>query len=225
MRHIIAGNGEVGAALSSVIGGKIHDPVKKLIARGHCDVLHVCFPYCASFISNVKKYQRQFKAKLTIIHSTVPIGTSRKCNAVHSPIRGVHPYLETGIRTFVKFFGGEPKDAYRAAGIFDKLRIKTFVTDKAENTEALKLWDTTQYGYMILLNRKIKKWCDKNSVDFNIVYTLANETYNNGYAGLGRPEVARSYLKHIPGLIGGHCVRQNAVLLDKKIAVEFEKSR
>jgi UDP-N-acetyl-D-mannosaminuronate dehydrogenase len=223
MKHIIAGNGEVGGALFSVIGGVIHDPLKNFIVHGKCDVLHVCFPYSRLFIKTVKEYQKRFESGLTIIHSTVPIGTSRKCNAVHSPIRGVHPYLESGIRLFVKFFGGTR--ASEAAAIFSELNIKTHITSKPETTEALKLWDTTQYGYMILLNRKIKKWCDKNNVDFDIIYTEANKTYNDGYSKLGRPEVMRPFLHHMPGLIGGHCVRQNAHLLDKKIAVKFEESR
>lgn len=222
-KSIIIGAGEVGSSLREVIGGDLHDPQKELYAFGYCDFLHICFPYHDNFVNNVMDYQNKFSAGLTIIHSTVPIGTSRKCCAIHSPIRGVHPHLAEGIRTFVKFFGGTR--AREAADYFEQFDIETITTENAEDTEAMKLWDTTQYGLMILINRHIKKWCDENKVDFNIVYTWANQTYNSGYNELGRPEVARPYLKYTEGPIGGHCVRQNAHLLDKHIAQMLEESR
>ena len=38
-----------------------------------------------------------------------------------------------------------------------ELGIKTEITAKSENTEAMKLWDTTQYGAMIMLNKELQK--------------------------------------------------------------------
>jgi len=241
MRHIILGFGEVGKALQKVLKCNAHDPniigvrpdditgenfpfywVEGDYSDEKFDVMHVSFPYFDGFVEEVSKYQQRFQPSLTIIHSSVPIGTSAKCGAVHSPIRGVHPNLELGMRTFTKYFGGEK--ANEAAKIFEELGIKTHTTDRAENTEAGKLWDTTQYGLAILLERYIWDFCEKNNLDFNIVYTEFNQSYNEGYQKLGRPEVARPHLKHMPGQIGGHCVRQNAHLLDKKIAELFDKS-
>jgi hypothetical protein len=223
MRHLICGAGEVGGGLFKVIGGTLHDPYKHMVATGTYDVLHICIPHFPGFVKTVKAYQKQFKTKLTIIHSTVPVGTSRKCGAVHSPIRGVHPDIDKGIRTFVKYFGG--KRAKMAASIFQAWGIQTYATSKPETTEALKLWDTTQYGMLILMNRQIKAWCKKHKVDFDVMYTHANQSYNAGYVELGRPEVVRPWLKHVPGKIGGHCVRQNAHILDKKLAKLFDASR
>jgi UDP-N-acetyl-D-mannosaminuronate dehydrogenase len=134
---------------------------------------------------------------------------------VHSPIRGVHPNLAKGIKTFVKYFGG--KDAKKAASIFSRLGIKTKVFKEAKTTEALKLWDTTQYGRLIMLEKEIHEWCKENKVDFKAVYTEANKDYNEGYTKLGRPEVVRPYLKHVEGPIGGHCVTPNAKLLGKSL--------
>jgi hypothetical protein len=71
---------------------------------------------------------------------------------------------------------------------------------------------------MILLNKEIRDYCNKHGVDFNIVYTEFNRTYNEGYEELGRKEVARPYLKYVDGKIGGHCVYQNSKLLDSKTA-------
>ena len=46
------------------------------------DIMHICFPYFDEFIEQVKRYQKQYNPKYTIIHSDVPTGISRKCNAI-----------------------------------------------------------------------------------------------------------------------------------------------
>jgi hypothetical protein len=216
MKHVTVGFGEVGQAIHSIVGGEAHDPFKSKIAFGKFHVMHVCIPFTKKFKAQVKEYQARFGPKLTIVHSSVPIGTCDELGVVHSPIRGVHPNLERGIRTFVKYFGG--KDAKKAAKIFKKLGLETFVTPLARNTEAGKLWDTTQYGVFILLNKEIKKFCDRNKLDFDLVYRHFNESYNTGYTKLGRSEVVRPSLRYIPGKIGGHCVLPNAKLLKSPFA-------
>ncbi len=217
--QVVVGLGEVGTALREVLVCDGHDPFKKAYASGHYDVMHVAFPYNQAvhdFKATVDGYKKIFTPDLVIVHSTVPIGTSREVGAVHSPIRGVHPHIAKGIRTFVKCFGGER--AEEAALIFQKLGIKTYCTDLPENTEAGKLWDTTQYGIFILLNKEIYAFCEKHRLDPEVVYAMFNATYNDGYAELGRHEVLRPYLKNTPGPIGGHCVVPNARLLESPSA-------
>ena len=124
---------------------------------------------------------------------------------------GVHPNLEEGIRTFVKYFGG--KAAWVPAEEFKKLGIDVHYTATAKTTEALKLWDTTQYGILITLQKEIYAYCKRNQVDFSQVYTHANQTYNEGYTKLGKPEVVRPFLDQQDGPIGGHCVIPNANIL------------
>lgn len=212
LRHLVLGYGEVGQAICKVLG----QAMWKSTTSGNwdnnpVDVLHVCIPFKDknSFKEAIAPYMEI--AKLVIVHSSVPIGTCFDLGVVHSPVRGVHPNLEEGIRTFVKYFGG--KDADKAAKIFFDLGIKTRILSSASTTEALKLWDTTQYGLMILLEKAIYRWCKRHNLNFHEIYTLANKDYNEGYVALGRPEVVRPYLKHIPGPIGGHCVVPNAKLL------------
>ncbi len=215
--NIVVGLGEVGGAIREVLECGGHDPFKNILEQGHFDVMHIAFPWAPSkydFIEEVKKYKALFTPSLIIIHSTVPLGTSDKVGAVHSPIRGVHPYLAPAIKTFVKFFGG--KDAERAAQIFKDKGVRTVCCASARDTEAAKLWDTTQYGAMIILNQEIYKYCEENHVDFNTVYTEFNKTYIEGYHALGRTEIQRPYLKYIPGPIGGHCVVQNSYLLESE---------
>lgn len=214
MVHLIIGYGEVGKALHKVLGEAMWIDRKKWTWRAQqVDVVHICTPYNDHFDELVRSYQPF--GDLTIVHSSVPVGTCDALQVVHSPIRGVHPYLEEGIKTFVKYFGG--KKAPKAAKIFSDLGIKTKVFKYARTTEAIKLWDTTQYGRLIMLEKEIYDWCFRHKIDFNAVYTHANQDYNEGYIKLGMVHVVRPYLKHIPGSIGGHCVIPNAKLLGVKL--------
>lgn len=216
--NLVIGVGEVGKAILKILDCEGIDKNEDATDT-HYDFLHICINYSDHFVDIVKTYQRQYTPKYTIIHSTVPIGTSLKCDAVHSPIRGVHPELEKGIRTFVKYFGGP--NALPCAKLFQEKGLKVKVTEKSNNTEAMKLWDTTQYGILIMLNREIYNFCQKNQLDFDTVYTDANKTYNDGYMELGRPEVVRPWLKHSGFKIGGHCVLPNAKLLKSESAYKL----
>ena len=191
MKHLIVGYGQIGQAIHKVLGEAVwvskNNPGTYTPKKDNIDVVHICFPFTEKikFYSEVAQYQEI--APLVIVHSTVALGTCDAIEVVHSPVRGVHPNLEKGIRTFVKYFGG--KQAKQAAKIFEDLGIKTKVYDYARTTEAIKLWDTTQYGFLIVLEKMIYEWCKRNKVDFDEVYTNANKDYNEGYIKLGRQEV------------------------------------
>ena len=209
--HAIVGHGEVGASLHKVLGKALWinrasgtwDRVSKV------DVIHICSPYDENFETIVEHYKN--KCNLLIVHSSVPVGTCDALGVCHSPIRGVHPHLAKGIKTFTKYFGG--KGAVKAAKIFSDLGLKTKTFKEARTTEALKLLDTTQYGLLIMLEKEIYKYCMENNLDFKAIYTEANKEYNRGYLKLGRPDVVRPYLKQMNGEILGHCVISNAKLL------------
>lgn len=216
MRSLIIGKGEVGKALFKVL--KKHYPTfirdKKDLKIDNIEIIHICFPYSKSFIKDVKKYQKEYKPKYTIIHSTVPVGTSRKLKAYHSPVRGVHPNLEKGIKTFVKYLAPDNKELKR---YFKKAGIKVKTFNKQETTELAKILDTTYYGWNIVFCKEVKRICDKYGLNFNDVYTEFNKTYNEGYIKLGKKNVVRPVLKPIEGKIGGHCIIQNCFLLKDKI--------
>jgi len=208
MKSLIIGAGEVGKGLHKVIGGKIMD---REMVKGQFDIIHICFPYSKDFTLQVTKYQLQYKPKLTVIHSTVPVGTSKKLGAIHSPIRGVHPNLAKGIKTFVKYVGGV--GAEMVAKIFKDKGMKVRVVKDSNTTEALKLLDTFQYGVQIWLNKFIYNVCKKHDLDFDIIYKDGNKTYNEGYTELGREEVVRPYLNYYDEPLKGHCILENAVQL------------
>lgn len=225
MIHLIVGYGEVGQSLGEVVGkhhwydrsrGTDIEPDTFVREGKGPVVIHVCVPYSG----NGKEFKKLVKdcantGHLVIVHSSVPVGTCDALGVVHSPICGVHPHLADGIRTFVKYFGG--KQARKAARIFKKLGLKTHTFKEARTTEAMKLWSTTQYGRLIMLEKEIWEWCQKNHLNFDDVYTRSNKDYNEGYVKLGMPQVVRPWLKHMPGPIGGHCIMPNSKLLKVKI--------
>lgn len=216
---LIIGAGEVGKGLHKVIGGDIMDSVLNTIKT--YEIIHICFPYGKKFEKYVREYQKIFKPKYIVIHSTVPMGTSKRLNACHSPIRGVHPFMAKGIKTFVKYVGGTGAEII--GKFFKDKGLKVRIVKDSDTTEALKLWDTSIYGRLILLNKEIYEWCEKHKVDFNIVYTEASKSYNEGYVKLGRPEVVRPWLKHMKGKLGGHCIYENSLLFNSETARMIRK--
>lgn len=208
--NLVIGLGQIGSAIQKVLGCDGIDVDDSL--PGAFKIIHICIPHSEEFIDIVEEYQREYKPEITVIHSTVPVGTCRKLGAVHSPVRGVHPDLEGGIRTFVKYFGGN--DAEEASKPFVEAGVRCEINDKVENIEALKLWSTTQYGVMIMLEKTIWDYCQKHRLDFATVYTKANLSYNEGYKELGMDNVIRPVLKHVDGEIGGHCVNENSKILN-----------
>lgn len=213
----ILGYGEVGKAVAEFYDTVlIKDKDSSPDSLKGADFLHVCIPYSKNFTRIVRHEIALIKPRLTIIHSTCPIGTTRKIGGaiVHSPIRGVHPHLVSGLYTFTKYIGADDEKCGRMARMhLESGGFTTRVFRDSRTTEALKLWDTTQYGVMILLNKEIFAWCKRNRLDFEKIYSDANRTYNEGYMYLMRPEVVRPILKYQPGPIGGHCVVPNCWFL------------
>ena len=222
----ILGYGETGQAIAKFYKKTKKKDLKRDDNLKGVDIFHVCVPYSKNFVNIVSKEIKKIKPKLAIIHSTIAPGATKKIiketknkMIVHSPIRGIHPHLYQGIKTFIKYIGADNKKAGELARKhFQSLGIKTKVFQLSATTEALKLWDTTQYAWMIILNKEIKKWCDKNGLNFDAIYLEANKSYNEGYQKLGRPDVARPYLKYMPGKIGGHCIISNCRLLNSEIS-------
>lgn len=221
MNSLIIGQGEIGQSLNNVIGGDIRD--KELLSGGfqdQYDIIHICFPYSDGFIKQVKEYQKEYNPKYTVIHSTVPVGTSRKCEAIHSPVIGIHPHLEEGIRIFTKFMGGGNSEVIQW---FRRKGIKIYPFDKPEATELLKILCTTKYGIDIEWTKEVKRLCDENNVPFE-AYTIWTDNYNKGYEKLGFPEYQRPNLIPMAGKIGGHCVMSNLKFINTKFKNIWKKS-
>lgn len=216
--NVVLGAGQVGRAIAEVLGDAtlrdVGDPPDR------ADVLHVCFGWTEEFDAAVADYQDHYQPNLTIIHSTVPVGTSRRLGAVHSPVTGRHPDLAQSVLTFVKFFGGE--QAAEAAAIFEARGVRTEIVPDAETTEAGKLWATLQHGWLVALEKEAHRFVEAHGADPDIAYRRFNEVYNEGYAALGEP-YHLPILRHMPGPIGGHCVIPNARITPTRIARVLEQ--
>jgi len=212
MKSLIIGKGEIGIALYKVLRKKYSVFIKDTEPLELADVetIHICFPYSKDFVKYVKEYQKQYQPRYTIIHSTVPMGTSAECNAYHSPVRGVHPHLAKSLLTFVKYLAPYNLQLKR---YFEQVGIKIKLVSKTETTELMKLYSTTIYGLNIIIEKEIYELCKRYGVDFKTVYTDCNRTYNIGYKQLKFHQYQKYILQHRKGQIGGHCIMSNAELL------------
>jgi len=214
-KDLILGAGEIGSTIYNIFRKYYNiiliDKEPKPRKLGNIRFLHICFPYSEDFVNQVKEYQKIYKPNLTIIHSTTKVGTSRMCDAVHSPVVGLHPFLEKSVLTFTKFIGGDR--ASEAADYFRRANIKVYITNKQETTELMKIQSTTFYGLCIEFNKDMKKNCDKLDIPFEM-WTLWTENYNLGYQKLGFKEFTRPILAPINKKIGGHCIMPNLNFLE-----------
>src|SRR5215471_10129958 len=136
---VIAGLGEVGKPLFE-LASQFHntvgvdlDPPRHL--PQHVDVLHVCYPFrIADFVGETARYIDLFKPRLTIINSTIDVGTTRavaertRAAVVNSPVRGKHARMLDDLRHYVKFIGAaDPSTGQKAAAHFQSLGLKTKV--------------------------------------------------------------------------------------------------
>jgi len=220
----IIGYGQIGKAIAKFYEDpKIKDLERDDNLKG-VDVLNICIPYNEDFVKIVKKEIAEIKPKLTIIHSTVEPGTTKKIGGmvVHSPVRGVHPYLYEGIKKMTKYIGADVLEAgVMAEEHIRSLGIKPKAFGPSIITELGKILSTTYYGLCIAWHGEMKKVCDSLKVDFSQAVTHFNKTYNEGYTKLGMENVVRPVL-YPPknNKIGRHCIIPNAKILKKYLDSE-----
>jgi hypothetical protein len=214
---LIIGAGEIGSALYNTLSPKHDVKIRDIedVSFQNIRILHICFPYSKNFVREVKKYQKMYKPKYTIIHSTVAMGTSQRCNSYYSPVRGIHPHLEKSLTTFVKYLAPHNSEL---KSYFEEVGMQIEETEKTQTLEAMKLYCTTIYALNVIAEKEMWESCKKHDIDYNIVYTESNKTYNEGYSKLGFPQYTRYMLKHTDGKIGGHCLIPNCKLLKTDIS-------
>jgi hypothetical protein len=217
MNTILIGYGEIGSSVRHVFGQYhhilVHDPDKGYNAFGSgYDVMLVTIPYSKTFTRTIKKYQKIFIPKSTIVFSTVPIGTCSKIGAVHCPVEGRHPNLSESIRVSDKWLGGhnEIAEMFLEEAMFNIISLK-----KPEYTEFLKLRSTTVYGLNIEFARYSADVCKKLGLKFEATKDW-DAWVNNIYKQLGEPWATRYILDAPKGPKGGHCVTPNAKILQEQ---------
>lgn len=219
----ILGFGEIGSSLALFYKNPKVKDLKRDDGLAGVKILHVCIPYSEKFVDIVKKEIKNINPLLTIIHSTVAPGTTKKIGGMiaHSPMRGTHPKLFHGMKTFVKYIGADNIKAgkmaerhLRGAG------MKTKLFNSSTTTELGKILDTTYYGVCIAWHKEMKKICEKFGVSFEDAVTNFNISYNEGYTKLNKKNVIRPVLFVDNNPIGGHCVVPNAEILKKFVKSE-----
>ncbi len=212
---VVAGLGEVGRPLLELASERYQtvgiDIVSPQEPTANVHVLHVCYPFAIKdFVGATKRYIARFNPELTIINSTVAVGTTRAiaeqtgAAVVSSPVRGKHARMLQDLRHYVKFIG--PVDAVTgqaASAHFQSLGLKTRVLSSPEATELAKLTETTYFGLLIAWAQETERYCDR---------------FNERYEEIASFWEEIKYLPpvtYFPGIIGGHCVMPNIEILSK----------
>ena len=173
--------------------------------------LHICYPFqIKDFMGETSRYIERFRPALTIINSTVAIGTTRAvaerthAAVVNSPVRGKHAHMLDDLRKYTKFVGAIDRVAgENAAKHFESLGLTTKVLSSPEATELAKLTETTYFGLMIAWAQEVERYCDHLGENYEEVISFYEEIKFF-------PPV-----KYFPGVIGGHCVMQNIEILNR----------
>src|SRR5262249_50987356 len=123
---IVVGMGEVGQPLFRILTSSfdcIAVDIQPVNIAGKCDVIHICYPFqIPDFIGTTVKYIRKYDPELTVIHTTVAPGTTRKVHdrlrcksVVYSPVRGKHARMQQEMLFYKKFVAGFDPDAVNEA--------------------------------------------------------------------------------------------------------------
>jgi UDP-N-acetyl-D-mannosaminuronate dehydrogenase len=209
----VVGLGEVGKPLFDLVSKNHHaigvdiSPVGRI---EDVDILHVCYPFqIKDFIGETARYIELFRPTVTIVNSTVGVGTTRRiaertgAAVVNSPVRGKHACMLDELRVYTKFVGAmDPAAGEQAAEHFESVGLKTRILSSPEATELAKLTETTYFGLMIAWAQEIERYCDKSGQDYDEVTSFYDEIKFF-------PSV-----KYFPGIIGGHCVMPNIKILN-----------
>lgn len=215
---VVVGLGEVGKPLLELISE--HKPaigvdMAPIADPGPVEVLHICYPFqVTDFVGEAARYINFFKPELTVINSTVAVGTTRAvaersgAAVVNSPVRGKHARMLEEMRHYTKFVGGiDAAAAEHAARHFESVGMKAKILSSPEATELAKLTETTYFGVMIAWAQELERYCDQAGQDYTEISAFYEEIKFF-------PPV-----KYFPGVIGGHCVMPNIRILH-----QFEQS-
>jgi UDP-N-acetyl-D-mannosaminuronate dehydrogenase len=219
-KAIVVGLGETGMPLWQVLDAAYpkeilgFDPKKdgfRDMPGAKVEILNVCIPWGPEFVEHVNSLRGSFQPELTVIHSTVPVGTtSQFLDAVHSPILGRHGRMREELLTYTKWIGGEK--AEMAAAFFEKARIRCQKVEKPEETELMKLMCLAKFGASIAFAFYQKSLCDKFGIKYEHVLDW-DRNHNEGvYPSFKRPLIEPDET----GKIRGHCVVPGARILNEQ---------
>jgi UDP-N-acetyl-D-mannosaminuronate dehydrogenase len=210
---VVVGLGEVGRPLYELVSRR-HRAVGVDVEMGRqltgpIGVMHVCYPFeIDDFVGETACYIERFRPRVTIINSTVAVGTTRAvaertgAAVVHSPTRGKHAHMLAELLSYTKFVGPlDPVTGALAAEHLASLGLRTRLASSPEVTELAKLTETTYFGLLIAWAQELERYCDRLGLDDDEVATFYDEI----------PFFPP--IRYVPGVIGGHCVMPNIEIL------------
>jgi UDP-N-acetyl-D-mannosaminuronate dehydrogenase len=215
-RVVVIGLGEVGQPLLELVSSSIDAVGIDVVRSMETDdapvsVMHVCYPFeIDDFVGETARYIERFAPELTVINSTVAVGTTREVHRrtgaaiAHSPVRGKHARMLEELLRYTKYVGGiDRASATTAAAHFKSLGMETKILAGPEVTELAKLTETTYFGLLIAWAQQLARYCDQVGADYDEVASFYEEIDFF-------PAV-----KYFPGVIGGHCVMPNIETLSR----------
>ena len=211
----VVGLGEIGKPLLGVLSKRYEtvgiDIAPPLDLPQQVDVMHVCYPFrIQDFIGETIQYIQRFKPKVTVLNSTVAVGTTRLiaeqagAKVVNSPVRGKHIRMAADLLHYDKFVGaldGESGD--QVARHLQGAGMKTRVLSSPEATELAKLTETSYFGLLIAWAQEVERYCDQLGLKYDEIVSIYEEV----------PFFPR--VEYLPGVIGGHCVMSNIEILSQ----------
>jgi UDP-N-acetyl-D-mannosaminuronate dehydrogenase len=211
---LVLGLGEIGRPLLDVLSRAhaaegVDLPARDV--RGPVEMMHVCYPgEIADFVAVTVAYAGRYHPQIIVIHSTVPVGTTRAVQAqltqpvVHSPVRGKHVKMAQELTSYTKWVGSsDDQAAARVERHFEAAGMKTGRMQSSDATELAKLTETTYFGLLIAFAQDVDRMARRAGQSYDEIAAFYDEI---GYL----PPV-----KYFPGVIGGHCVMPNIALLKR----------
>jgi UDP-N-acetyl-D-mannosaminuronate dehydrogenase len=212
---LVVGLGEVGKPLLEVLSKHYRtfglDVQPSTEVPKDIDVLHVCYPFrIPDFVGETAKYIKRFKPRVTVLNTTVAVGTTREvaektgARVANSPVRGKHVRMAADLLHYDKFIGALDRETGELVSQhFQGAGMKTRVFASPETTELAKLTETTYFGVMIAWAQEVERYCDRLGLSYDDVVSIYEEV----------PFFPR--VKYFPGVIGGHCVMSNIEILSE----------
>jgi hypothetical protein len=208
MKTLIIGAGQVGSAIKENVE-RFHETlirdVQPLDAEG-IEVIHICYPDHDGFEVTTRKYIDQYKPRLTIINSSVRVGTTLKCgdDVIYSPTRGRHPNLAKEMKVFHKCIAGlNQTKVDLARAYFAACGFKVLTSSNPESLEFLKVMSNVHMGLEIAWRQEVQRMMDRFGID-SAEYDAWEVTYRQGLLEIGDHNLLRPIMR--PDPIGGHCV-------------------
>lgn len=211
---LVIGMGEVGSALADILS-MTRSVARKDVQAANPDwrwieTMHVCFPYSDEYVAQAQAYIKMYDPDLTIIHSTVPPGTTRAIGeatpehpVAYSPVRGRHTQMVRDLMRYTKFVSAPTLQAeHEACRILAGAGFQMEIMLPCEALELAKLLETTYEAALIAWAQEMDRCCRATGGEL---------------AEVSRFFIEIDYLPDhffYPGYIGGHCLMPNLALLN-----------